>query len=437
MTKTIKQIIVMLMIVFAMLTAMLMTGCGKTTVFEAAEKGDIETVTAYLDSHPGAFKESSYGRTLLHRAARGGQTELVELLLKRGAEIDRGSYKDGSGPTALMLAAAHGRLETVRLLIKKGADVDLLIGGRGYRTNALNYAARNGHKEVVELLIREGAQVKPADKRVMSPLVFAAYRGEIEMVRLLVRHGADVDAALKNGSTALHYAVMMEQKEVLELLVSHGAAVNPKNSWDRTPLHMLVYWHRDRTDMARLLLEKGALVNHLDKNKSTLLHYAAFNRFAGTAELLLEKGAEVHHRDDLGQTALGLAIERGGKAFKRKLLALHIAAGKKDGETFASLVKRFPQLIDCRDEDGKTPLHHAAENNRIKNAQLLIAAGADIHAVSWFKRYPLLNGVIAKLLVPDGGRTKRKHDRKTPLAMAARNGHQQMIEVLKNNGALR
>ncbi|MGC8923596.1 MAG: ankyrin repeat domain-containing protein [Candidatus Micrarchaeia archaeon] len=54
---------------------------------------------------------------------------------------------------ALMYAARDGRTEIVKLLLEKGADVNAkdILG-----LTALRYAAENGHKDVVELLKKAG-----------------------------------------------------------------------------------------------------------------------------------------------------------------------------------------------------------------------------------------------------------------------------------------
>jgi ankyrin repeat protein len=65
---------------------------------------------------------NSYGSAPLHDAALGGQREIIEMLLDRGAELD--ARDEESGATPLYNAASWGKLEVVRLLIEKGADVN-------------------------------------------------------------------------------------------------------------------------------------------------------------------------------------------------------------------------------------------------------------------------------------------------------------------------
>jgi ankyrin repeat protein len=52
-------------------------------------------------------------------AAAKGYTDVVKLLLERGANIEA---MDNHGNTALFSAAALGRTEVVKLLLEKGAE---------------------------------------------------------------------------------------------------------------------------------------------------------------------------------------------------------------------------------------------------------------------------------------------------------------------------
>jgi len=83
---------------------------------------------------------------LLINAARNGQKDVVELLVKARADVNA---KSNNGRSALMHAAWNGHKNVIELLLNVGADVNAK-SNNGW--SALMSAAANGHKYVVELL---------------------------------------------------------------------------------------------------------------------------------------------------------------------------------------------------------------------------------------------------------------------------------------------
>lgn len=59
------------------------------------------------------------GRALLHFAADYGQTEVIEYLIKKGANVNA---LDKHGISPLLSAIFEGHTESVKLLLSKGAD---------------------------------------------------------------------------------------------------------------------------------------------------------------------------------------------------------------------------------------------------------------------------------------------------------------------------
>ena len=88
----------------------------------AVRRGDIETVKGLLakgaDTNTG---DSQFGVSPLSWAALLGQSEIAELLIRNGADVN-GRNRDGG--TALHGAAFLGHADTAALLVQKGADVN-------------------------------------------------------------------------------------------------------------------------------------------------------------------------------------------------------------------------------------------------------------------------------------------------------------------------
>ena len=113
-----------LSLVLAVLAWMAAPGFSDTgqDLREQARAGEIEGVRSLLaQPTPDVDGVDAAGWTALMHAVRGGQDEIVEMLLEAGASLDQ---RNPEGETALHLAATHGRTESARLLLRAGADLE-------------------------------------------------------------------------------------------------------------------------------------------------------------------------------------------------------------------------------------------------------------------------------------------------------------------------
>ena len=116
-----------------------------------------------------------------------GDARMVDLLLKRGADPNKG---DASGATALMWAVSD--IDKVRLLLARGADVKAKSNTE--RTALLVAAAFPGTVDVLRLLLDRGADVRAQDRSGTTALAFAVRSSDVDVVRLLVDRGLDPNA---------------------------------------------------------------------------------------------------------------------------------------------------------------------------------------------------------------------------------------------------
>jgi uncharacterized protein len=157
------------------------------------------------------------GEKLIFEAI-SGNLEKVSQLLARGVYVD---FSNRLGVTPLMVACQWGRSEVVKLLLHKGAAVEARETSSG--ANVLMYACLSGHFDLVRLVVEKGASVDSTDNSGRTALMTAASIGKASIVELLLNKGADVNAEDKLGDTALDFAVARGYSEVAELLLSEGA----------------------------------------------------------------------------------------------------------------------------------------------------------------------------------------------------------------------
>jgi len=313
----------------------LMVGSGATvsTNLMSAYKGSLSRVQSLIGNGK-AQERFEQGLTLLHAAAAGGQTAIVDLLLTNGLDVHS---KTQAGYTALHHAVAGNHREVAELLLAKGADVNAELG----KQTPLHWAISKQHKDMIAWLLASGANPNADGGDYWgTPLHWAVWWWDVEAAVLLVSHGGDIhlktqkfpysplfDAVLKGnramvealitktGDTAaarwapLQATVASGDLQAVEDLLDKGADVNAKDEKGGITLHMAA--SKGHKDIAELLITRGADVNAESGRRSTPLHGAAKQGHKALAELLLAKGADVNAKNNEGETPLSMAEERG------------------------------------------------------------------------------------------------------------------------------
>lgn len=196
----------------AMITAMMPSlswGSSYDDFFKAAKMDDARTMEALLKRgfDPNTI-ESDRGDTGLILALREKSMSVVALLLD-SPRINL-EAKSGNGDNALMIAAFNGNKSAVEMLLKKGAAVNR----PGW--TPLHYAAASGDQSIAKMLLDRSAEVNALSLNKTTPIMMAARSGDILMVKLLLDAGAD--ASLKNdqGMTAIDFAREANAKDIVD-----------------------------------------------------------------------------------------------------------------------------------------------------------------------------------------------------------------------------
>jgi len=190
--------------------------CGCTSLQTAARRGDRKAVERQLALGVNVNSHHFYTReTALIEAASHGHTEIVELLIERGADVN---MKGEAWYGPLHVASAGGYVDTVQLLLEHGADVNLF-----HHDKPLHYAAKHGHIEVAEMLLAHGAHLDAKGMDEQTPLGTAVSNGQVEMVKYLLSKGADVNARANYGCTPLFTCYLNDDVVNGQLLLQQGA----------------------------------------------------------------------------------------------------------------------------------------------------------------------------------------------------------------------
>jgi ankyrin repeat protein len=243
-------------------------------LYQAAESRQIDIIKQLLNS--GLTPNDRWaGHLPLHGAVFGGETEIVKLLLDRGADVNAVDSNSGaSGETALHIASqgeAKSAPDIVGLLLGSGADVNVKDDeGTTPLMNALD------HREIALMLLAQGADVNLRNQGGNTAVMYAGARHLTGMIQILVRKGADINAQNNAGATAL---------------------MNSSGAIDSV----------DDPDTIQAILDNGADPNKFDHDGYTALMYAAQQGLNGATRVLIAAGADPGKRNKEGKAALQLA----------------------------------------------------------------------------------------------------------------------------------
>ena len=227
----------------------------------------------------------------LHEAVRHGDIPTVQYLLEHGANVNR---PINACRLPLIAAVEEQQVDIVKILLTWGANPN-----EGESHDSLDYDSVYDIFSFGLPLHECVRGVKPGDKISSSRAVV--------IMKLLLQHGAHIDEADHCGHTALHLAAMYGYIPLAQLLIQTGANIGQMDHDGETTLNLAV--HDDRMDMAMFLIHRGAEINP-NCGASPLIN-AIQNESGGMVKMLLKKGADLNHRGFHGLSPFLYACFRG------------------------------------------------------------------------------------------------------------------------------
>lgn len=288
---------------------------GTTALMAAAENGYASVVEALIKggtdvnfSGPAIFI-SAQGPTALHRAVQNGYRRVIELLISSGAKLNvlsgscngcPSSWNQGVSPLHI---AAGDRPELIELLLKAGADAKLTNFAN---KQPLSLAIQGRQSDAaMEPLLKSGSDPNLYATNGLNPLFLAVLNHRSNAVALLLQHGADPNARVRDPALEWGTPVIMRATTVgvLRQLIQAGADVNATNRSGYPALAQFV----GNAEWATALLERGANPNVVFAEQSRPLHAAVYSLRPETVEALLKHGANPNVLDAKENSPLSIA----------------------------------------------------------------------------------------------------------------------------------
>lgn len=371
-----------------------LTHDGRTYIFWAANKGNVELVQFLIDKGAKTDITDDKGSTIINFAAGSGQknTKVYDLLIKHGADLQNDLTL--SGANALLLAAPNDTdYSLINYFTSKGLDINSVdTNGNG----VFNYAAKTGNITLMKQLLEKGINGND------NAFIFAAQgaRGTtngIDVYKFLESTGLNPIAVSKEGETALHtLATRSKDMNVINYFIEKGADVNQPNALGNTPFINAA--NRNSLETVTLFSKTLKNINQLNKKGESALALAVANNTSDIVAFLINNKADISIVDSSGNDLTTYLMQsytsKTETAFNQKLQLLekqgfkfgkpqangnsvyHLALDKNDIAAL-KFIQQFKSDVNVKNEEGMTPLHKAAmKANDTEILKYLVSIGA-------------------------------------------------------------
>lgn len=224
--------------------------------------------------------------------------------------------------------------------------------------------------EIIKFLLEKGADPSKSDKDHKTPLLYVFENGasfDRKMANLIYKYGrGKINTSESLYDILCHEPIVCEEPmEPAKWLIAHDANVNYRERLQMTPLMQAA---GREANVVSLLIDNGADVNAVDKERHTSLMYAAASLQGdmdllsnpNCAHVLLEHGAKVDAQDDDGNTAM---------------MWLGRAATEEDAIIMAKDLVAHGASINLRNKKGRTAYYIAKARKHFIYAKYLKSIG--------------------------------------------------------------
>lgn len=302
----------------------LSSGCNRLNKKEQKEfigailKDDVKKISHFIETRNLDINdENIVDGVLLQIAARYDANNVVDYLIKKGANVNKADNNDMSTPIM-----HSSNAEITKKLIINGANVNIR-DKEGQ--NALHYhAGIRQHTDIIKILLKHKIDInaKTYNKAkwiwsgqtpIFNTINFSLY----DHFLLLVNNGADLKIIDDKRNNLLHYSIFLgDDIRITKFLIRNGVSLKHKNKNGETPFFYFTARRINNKkrkaaakNLLKFLLKNNLNINIKNNNGNTVLHNAVKLREIFHIKMLLKNGADKNIKNNRGQTPLDLALK--------------------------------------------------------------------------------------------------------------------------------
>ncbi|KAL3965624.1 hypothetical protein ACCO45_002628 [Purpureocillium lilacinum] len=246
-----------------------------------------------------AFKCITHNRGILETAVSSNNSEALRWLLDQGLDPDD---KTPNGRTALTSAIRDGRIEMVDELLRRGANPN--VRGQDW---PVCMAVRNPD------MLRRILAVLPEPRAFKGVMERAVVANQLESVKLLLAAGVSVEDRNGGVFSPLTTAIREGRRDIVSFLIKEGGAdVNAPG--EHLPVVKALRRRQEGAagydEMLDMLLDKGADPNKMYRGWNGIMQALESGDASVLKKLCKRCGVDLSVKDELGRTVTEIAISR-------------------------------------------------------------------------------------------------------------------------------
>ncbi|XP_061186225.1 putative ankyrin repeat protein RF_0381 [Saccostrea echinata] len=259
---------------------------GMNILHMACMNAKLEISQYIIEHYPDMLtKMDNEGRNVALYAAKGGNLEILKLLLRNGVDP---TLQSNSGINILHMACMNAQLEMCRNIIKHYPDMLNQVSNEGW--NAIICAAHGGSTEILELLVKIGLDPMHKVNNGRNILHIACMKSNVAMCRHIINHYPEMlDQVDNNGWNAAICTALEGNVQVLNLLVENGLNPMQKSPGGINILHVACL--KSKLEMCKHIIQHYPdMLNEIDNEGRNAAIYAAMGGDVDVLNLLAEHG---------------------------------------------------------------------------------------------------------------------------------------------------